>query len=45
MSKRSPPWFSNTDVLKRLAWLLLALVVAAYASRTVGTMATAFLPG
>ena len=33
MSKRNPPWFWNTDVLKRLAWLLLALVSAAYASQ------------
>jgi hypothetical protein len=33
MSKRGPPWFWNTDVLKRLLWLLLALVSAAYASQ------------
>jgi hypothetical protein len=33
MSKRNPPWFWNTTVLARLAWLLLAMVFAAYASR------------
>jgi hypothetical protein len=45
MSKRSPPWFWNTDVLKQLAWVLLALVIAAYAGRTLGTMAMALLSG
>jgi hypothetical protein len=44
MSKRGPPWFWNTDVLKRLAWALLALVIAAYAGRALGTMAIALLP-
>ncbi len=33
MSKRRPPWFWNTALLTRLAWLLLAVVFAAYASR------------
>jgi hypothetical protein len=33
MSKRRGPWFWNTAVLGRLAWLLLAVVFAAYASR------------
>jgi hypothetical protein len=33
MSKRNLPWFWNTAVLARLAWLLLAMVFAAYASR------------
>jgi hypothetical protein len=33
MSKRNLPWFWNTAVLVRLAWLLLAMVFAAYASR------------
>jgi hypothetical protein len=33
MSKRRTPWFWNTAVLARLAWLLLAVVFAAYASR------------
>jgi hypothetical protein len=33
MSKRGLPWFWNTDVLKRLARLLLALVSAGYASQ------------
>ncbi len=33
MSKRRPPWFWNTTMLARLAWLLLAVVFAAYASR------------
>ena len=32
MSKRPPPWFWNSAVLSRLAWLLLAVVFAAYAS-------------
>ena len=32
-SKRNLPWFWNTAVLARLAWLLLAMVFAAYASR------------
>ena len=36
MSKRGPPWFWKTDVLKRLAWLLLALVIAASASQALG---------
>jgi hypothetical protein len=44
MSKRGPPWFWNEDILKRLAWLLLPLVFAAYASRALGAMATALLP-
>ena len=33
MSKRRPPWFWNTALLARLAWLLLAVVFAVYASR------------
>ena len=33
MSKRRPPWFWNTAVLAQLAWLLLAVVFAVYASR------------
>jgi hypothetical protein len=33
MSKRSPPWFWNTDVLKQLAWVLLTLVIAASAGQ------------
>ncbi len=33
MTKRRVPWFWNTAVLARLAWLLLAVVFAAYASR------------
>ena len=33
MSKRNLPWFWNTAVLARLAWLLLAMVFAAYAGR------------
>ncbi len=32
MSKRRGPWFWNTAVLARLAWLLLAAVLAAYTS-------------
>jgi hypothetical protein len=33
MSKRRSPWFWNTAVLARLAWLLLAVVFAVYAGR------------
>jgi hypothetical protein len=33
VSKRRLPWFWNTAVLARLAWLLLAAVFAIYASR------------
>jgi hypothetical protein len=33
MSECRTPWFWNTAVLARLAWLLLAAVFAAYASR------------
>jgi hypothetical protein len=44
MSKRPHPWFWNTDVLERLGWLLLALVIAAGAGRALGTMAAALLP-
>jgi hypothetical protein len=33
MSKRLPPWFWNRTVLGRVAWLLLAMVFAAYAGR------------
>src|SRR5262249_54982625 len=32
MSKRNLPWFWNSAVLARLAWLLLDRVFAAYAS-------------
>jgi hypothetical protein len=32
MSKR-PPWFWNTALLERLTWLLLAVVLTAYAGR------------
>jgi hypothetical protein len=31
MSKRLPPWFWNRAMLGRLAWVLLAIVFAAYA--------------
>jgi hypothetical protein len=44
MSRRLPPWYWNEDTLKRLAWLLLALVFAAYAGRALGATATALLP-
>ncbi len=33
MSKRLQPWFWNSAVLGRIAWLLLAAVFAAYAGR------------
>jgi len=31
MSKRRAPWFWNTAVLARVAWLLMSVVLAAYA--------------
>lgn len=34
MGKRRTPWFWNTAILARVAWLLLVVVFAAYASRT-----------
>ena len=33
VSKRRLPWFWNTAVLARVAWVLLAAVFAIYASR------------
>jgi hypothetical protein len=33
MSKRPLPWFWNSAVLGRVAWVLLAMVFAAYAGR------------
>jgi hypothetical protein len=33
MSKRVSPWFWNSAVLGRVAWLLLAMLFAAFAGR------------
>ena len=45
MSKRSPPWFWDTALLEWIVWVLLAAVVATYAGRALGAMATALLLG
>jgi hypothetical protein len=45
MSKRSPSWFWDTALLEWIVWVLLAAVVATYAGRALGAMATALLLG